>query len=128
MSKFAKYKRMMITIAVAIGANATLAACSSSAGRDVDKSKVTSYQPGVTSCSQIRSELGEPIETSREADGSTNLVYGKATTTIRGSTFIPIVGLFAGGADTKYDFVAIKCDPQGLFASYETKVGKVSSE
>src|SRR5262249_50696154 len=106
----------------------SLSACGASAGRPVDKSKVASYQKGITSCTQIRSDLGPPLETATEADGSKQLTYGKRETTVDGATFIPIIGFFAGGAETDYDFVQIKCDAKDIYVEYKATKGKVSTD
>jgi len=107
---------------------AALAACGASAGREVDKSKVAAYQKGVTSCSQIRTDLGQPLETATDVDGSKQLTYGKTETTLNGATFVPIVGLFAGGAETEYDFVQIKCDARDTYVEYKATKGKVNTD
>ncbi len=105
-----------------------LAACGASSGREVDKSKIATYQKGITPCSQIRADLGQPLETATDADGSKLLTYGKTETTVRGATFIPIVGLFAGGADTEYDFVQIKCDVGDVYVEYKATKGQVGTD
>lgn len=47
-----------------------VAACGATSGREVDKTKVATYQKGVTHCNQIRSDLGAPpLETTTEVDG-----------------------------------------------------------
>jgi hypothetical protein len=94
----------------------------------VDRNKVATFQKGVTSCSQIRTELGEPLETARQADGTKLLTFGKYTSTVRGESFIPIVGIFAGGADTEYDVVEIKCDGGDVFVEYTARKGQVGTD
>lgn len=56
------------------------------------------------------------------------LTYGKYTTTIKGATFVPIVGMFVGGSDTEYDIVQIKCDPADVFTEYKATRGEVGTE
>jgi len=107
---------------------AGLSACGASAGREVDKSKVATYQKGVTPCSQIRTDLGPPLETATDVDGSKQLTYGKTETTLNGATFVPIVGIFAGGAETNYDFVQIKCDAKDTYIEYKATKGKVNTD
>ena len=107
---------------------ASLSACGASAGREVDTSKITTYQQGVTPCSKIRTDLGQPLETATDVDGSKQLTYGRTETTVRGETFIPIVGWFAGGADTDYDFVQIKCDASDVYVEHKATKGRVSTD
>jgi hypothetical protein len=120
--------RQVLTLAIMLSLAGSLSACGASAGREVDKSKVATYQKGVTPCSQIRADLGQPLETATDVDGSKQLTYGKTETTVRGATFIPIVGWFAGGADTDYDFVQVKCDAKDVYVEYKATKGKVNTD
>jgi hypothetical protein len=120
--------RQLTPPALLLALAAALAACGASAGREVDKSKVATYQKGVTSCSQIRADLGQPLETSTDVDGAKQLTYGKTETTLNGATFVPIVGIFAGGAETDYDFVQIKCDAKDIYVEYKATKGKVNTD
>ena len=106
----------------------SLSACGASAGRAVDKSRVATYQKGITPCSQIRADLGQPLETATDVDGSKLLTYGKSETTVNGATFVPIVGLFAGGTQTEYDFVQIKCDASDIYVESKATKGKVNTD
>ena len=105
----------------------TVSACSASAGRDVDKNTLATYQKNVTPCASIVEDLGQPLELVTEADGSRLMTYGKSTSKVRGATFVPIVGLFAGGVDTQYDLVQIKCDAQGVYQEHKSSQGAVST-
>jgi hypothetical protein len=120
--------RQSIASALLLSLAASLSACGASAGREVDKSKLVTYQKGVTPCSQIRADLGQPQETATDVDGSKQLTYGKTETTVRGETFIPIIGGFVGGADTDYDFVQIKCDASDVYVEHKATTGRVSTE
>jgi len=117
-----------LALALLMSLTAWLSACGASSGREVDKSKVATYQKGVTPCSQIRADLGQPLETATDVDGSKQLTYGKTETTVNGATFVPIVGLFAGGAETDYDFVQIKCDAKDVYVEYKATKGTVNTD
>ena len=105
-----------------------LTACGASSGREVDKTKIATFQKGVTTCGQIRADLGPPLETATDVDGSKQLTYGKAESTVRGESFIPLPGPFVGGMDTEYDFVQIKCDVKDVYVEYKATKGTVNTD
>ncbi len=120
--------RHSVAPALLMALAASLSACGASAGREVDKSKVATYQKGVAPCSQIRADLGPALETATDVDGSKQLTYGETETTLNGATFVPIVGIFAGGAETDYDFVQIKCDAKDVYVEYKATKGTVNTD
>jgi len=49
----------------------------------------------------------------RMADGSVLVVYHYAESSVRAASFIPIVGMFAGGADVRANAVSLTFGPDG---------------
>jgi hypothetical protein len=46
---------------------------------------------------------------------------------MKGATFIPMVGMFAGGADTKTKTLVVRLDAAGKVAGYDYSVGGFSA-
>ena len=96
-----------------------LAGCAAS-GVKVSEDQLAQFKPGTTSEAEVMSALGPPNMRMRLQDGSTMLVYSYFEYTTRASTFIPVVGAFAGGADYKSSSVTLTFDSSGKFKSYSS--------
>lgn len=72
-----------------------------SAGRNYDSRKVSQIEKGKTTEAELIQMFGLPTQRGVNSEDQTTMqwVYSEATT--KGATFVPIVGLFAGGVDTK---------------------------
>jgi outer membrane protein assembly factor BamE (lipoprotein component of BamABCDE complex) len=97
----------------AIAAALTLAGCASSGVRITDE-QMSQFKEGQTTQQDVITALGQPTTTMRNADGTTVLMYTYAEARTRGSTFIPIVGAFVGGVDTRSNNVMLTFDQQGV--------------
>lgn len=102
----------MKSIVIAIAALA-LSACASSGVRVTDD-QLSQFQEGQTTKQEVIAALGQPTTTMRNADGTTMIMYTYAEARTRGSTFIPIVGAFTGGVDTRSSNVVLTFDQQGV--------------
>lgn len=96
-----------------------MAGCAST-GVQVDPSRVQSFERGVTTRGQIEAALGRPTMVQTMQDGKTTLTYTYANAQVRPATFIPIVGLFAGGSDVRADSVSIFLDAQGRYEANQS--------
>lgn len=90
-----------------------LTACASSGVRVTDE-QMAQFHEGQTTKQEVIAALGQPTTTMRNADGTTMLMYTYAEARTRGSTFIPIVGAFVGGVDTRSNNVMLTFDQQGV--------------
>ena len=97
----------------AILAALLLSACASSGVRVTDD-QLSQFKEGQTTKQEVITALGQPTTTIRNADGTTMIMYTYAEARTRGSTFIPIVGAFAGGMDTRSNNVVMTFDRQGI--------------
>ncbi len=102
----------MKSIVIAVAALA-LSACASSGVR-VTNDQLSQFKEGQTTKQEVLAALGQPTMTMRNADGTTMIMYTYAEARTRGSTFIPIVGAFAGGVDTRSNNVMLTFDRQGI--------------
>jgi sugar lactone lactonase YvrE len=101
-------------------------ACAS-AGTKVDPNTVASFIKGRTTVAEVQDALGEANGSATRPDGSTVLVYTHARTSVRASTFIPIVGGFVGGADSKSQSVVLRFAPDGTYLDATSATGNVGA-
>ena len=94
-----------------------LSACASY-GNKIDAQYATSIQEGVTTEHEVRKNLGNPFTTGVTPDGLKFYIYTYTQAQTKASTFIPVVGAFAGGADTQTQTLQIWFDKEGKVTSY----------
>jgi outer membrane protein assembly factor BamE (lipoprotein component of BamABCDE complex) len=112
-----------------------IAACALVAGCAATGVKVTDedlafLRTGETTESEVVERLGPPTTRMKLGDGSTFMMYTYAEYSTRASTFIPIVGAFVGGADTKSSHVTLRFDKSGKLidsSSSSTNMGTASN-
>lgn len=97
-----------------------LASGCASTGVQVDQNKLQGFERGVTTRSQIEATLGLPTMVQRMQDGKTVMTYTYANAQVRPETFIPIVGLFAGGTDVRAESVSIFLDAEGRYEATQS--------
>ena len=102
-----------------------LAGCASS-GTKVDPNAVAAFQKGRTTYAEAVAQLGPPTAVSLAPDGSRVAIYSYSRATTRAATFVPVVGLFAGGADVSGQSVALRFAANGTFLDFtstQTQIG-----
>lgn len=111
---------------------ATLSGCAAT-GVKVSDEQASSFVVGQSKEADVVSRLGPPTTRSRNSDGTVVLQYVYAEAQVRAATFVPIVGLFAGGTDVKSNAVTFTFSPDGKLLStssaasnYGTGVGASS--
>jgi outer membrane protein assembly factor BamE (lipoprotein component of BamABCDE complex) len=108
----------------------SLVACSSvdnESGVKVDANKVSQIKKGVTSRAEVEALLGPPTMVSMMPEGRRVLNYTYTATKVEGhataATYIPYVGLFAGGSkaegQTRMQHLQIMVNAQGIVDDYE---------
>jgi outer membrane protein assembly factor BamE (lipoprotein component of BamABCDE complex) len=84
----------------------------SSYGQKIDRNYASSIENGVTTEAQVLKLMGPPTSIGLGGDGLKKLTYMHVASQFKASTFIPIVGLFAGGADTQTTMLIITIDQE----------------
>lgn len=97
----------------------SLAGCASS-GVKISDEKIATLQDGKTTKTEVLASFGQPTSQHRNSDGTSTLIYSHSQTQARAITFVPIVGAFAGGADTTFGSVVLNFDKSGVLSSYST--------
>lgn len=93
-----------------------LAGCSDiTRGQPIDHDRLASFQPGVTTISQVEQSLGPPLEVTHEPAGDTYLKYLYATERFSKYAQIPVVSEFSRRGHAIYDgdTVYLHFDAQG---------------
>jgi outer membrane protein assembly factor BamE (lipoprotein component of BamABCDE complex) len=88
-----------------------LAGCATH-GVQVSADKASQFKPGVATEWDVVTALGQPTSIT-SANGQRMLSYSGAQAQVRPASFIPIIGLFAGGADVRYSMTMFKFGADG---------------
>lgn len=94
-----------------------LAGCAT-AGNKADPAVVSTFEDGVTRCTDIVAKLGKPWVRRARVDGGEFIRYDYAVATARPESYIPVAGFLVGGSDThswKTDFV---CNADGVLVQH----------
>ncbi|HUN52967.1 MAG TPA: outer membrane protein assembly factor BamE [Candidatus Sulfotelmatobacter sp.] len=101
---------------------ALLAACASAGNEKVRTETMASVgakvTKGVTTKDQVKALYGEPMSVSLTDAGGEVWHYAYAHATATAVSFVPIVGLFAGGADVNKNEVVFIFDKNNVVQNY----------
>lgn len=103
-----------------------LAGCGS-AGTEVTRAKAATVIKGKSTRADVIASLGEPNSLTRDSSGRETLHYAYARSTVKPATFIPFIGAFAGGVDTKTSAFDVKLNPQGVVEEYLESQGTMGN-
>ena len=73
---------------------------------------------GTTTATQIKAMYGEPTSVNLSDGGNEIWKYEYSHATVKGATFIPIVGIFAGGTDVNKNEVLFIFDNNKVMQNY----------
>lgn len=104
----------------------TMSACVSS-GTQVKESALTQFQNGVTSETDVIKSLGTPQGVTKSTDGTRVLTYVGMHAQPKAASFIPVVGLFAGGAQTSTSVVTFNFGTDGKLTSMSSNQSQASA-
>ena len=85
-----------------------------SVGRKIDQSAVEKIKKGETTKAQVIQLIGSPDQITKIDGNSTTFTYMFTRVTTKPTTFIPYVGLLAGGADTQNQMLMITFGPDDI--------------
>lgn len=91
---------------------ASLAGCMST-GKQVTPEAALQFKEGVTTEGEILAKLGQPTGMSMQS-GRKFLTYSGMQMQMKGASFIPIVGAFAGGSDYKMSMAIYQIGSNGV--------------
>lgn len=88
-----------------------------SSGTKVSQQQLTQFEVGKTTEAQVIAALGEPTSRSVSTDGTKTDVYQHISAHANAASFIPVVGIFAGGAKSTADTAVLHFDQTGILVS-----------
>lgn len=112
---------------IILAAAAVLLTACAAAGVRVSDDQLATLKVGETTEGAAVSALGAPVTRARLADGTVMLVYSYVETKVRPATLIPIVGAFAGGADSRVSTATLIFDANGKLKSTSSSATQVGS-
>lgn len=109
----------MLPILLALAVDPALAAAPSPAATAaVPQPSPDGFAIGVDTIATVQAKLGRPKASVHSSDGTTIFVYLSARTRVKGATFVPVIGLFAGGAKSHVSTKTFTFDGAGFLKSY----------
>lgn len=95
-----------------------------SMGTKVNEASLAQFHKGVTTEAQVETALGKPETTELDSNGDRMIAYIYSRAQAKAIDFVPIVGLFAGGATGEQTTVTFRFGPNGKLVSYSASSGK----
>lgn len=96
-----------------------------SAGSSLSPDDAAQFKVGVATQDDVRTTLGKPTVVSTNSDGETVLTYSATHSHIKAATFVPIVGMFAGGAKASITYLVFTFGPDGKLTKESTSSSNV---
>jgi outer membrane protein assembly factor BamE (lipoprotein component of BamABCDE complex) len=120
-------RMMVVRMVVMVLAAALLAAGCASAGNPkvAEFNPATQIEYGKTTKAEVRAMLGEPNGIKYGANGKEVWAYTYAQAQAKPATFIPIVGMFAGGFDSSAKKLVFVFDDKGVLQKEGSGEGQI---
>jgi hypothetical protein len=117
---------MRASVLALVVAAASLAASPCAARhKDITPDQVAAFRPGVATYQDVVGALGRPQTEMLDSDGTRTIQYGAIRAHAKAASYIPVVGLFAGGAIGTSSAVAFTFGPDGLLKRYTTQTTRI---
>lgn len=113
-------------LALALVVSLFIAGCASS-GTQVSQNAAMQFKEGVTTEAQIVGKLGPPTGVTISSGGIKTISYTGAQAQVKAATFIPIVGLFAGGSDIVVTTAAYQLGADGVLQKVDYSTANTST-
>jgi outer membrane protein assembly factor BamE (lipoprotein component of BamABCDE complex) len=110
--------------AIVIAAMLALAGCATS-GTKISEGQMATMEKGKTTYAEVIARLGAPMMATKAGDGTQMAVYSFSKSQIAGATFIPVVGMFAGGMKMDGNVVTFTFDQAGVLKDYTTSTSHI---
>ncbi len=111
---------------VAFAIAVVLGGCAAS-GVQVTEQQAQSFQVGRSTYSDVVAALGEPTEVSSSSNGNRVAVYSYSAVASRPQNFIPYIGPYISGYDSKSSAVTFVFDPKGVLQETSSTQNRVGS-
>lgn len=96
---------------------ALICSCATS-GRKINRRSVEELQKGVTTRAEVHRAFGKPQATGLAPDGKKYYMYQYTRAKSKPESFVPVVGLFAGGVDINQKILQIYFDENDIVENF----------
>ncbi len=117
--------KVSIRLAVAI-VILQLVACAASGVR-INEDQLTVLQKGKTTLEDVHRAFGRPTSSTISSSGDRMVSYMYFEIQTRPETFIPIVGGFIGGADSRTTMVTLRFDSTGVLQDFSSTTSEMGT-
>jgi hypothetical protein len=111
---------------VIVAALISLSACAT-VGREIKQDQLADFKKGVTTPEEVVAKLGNPISSSVNSTGVRSLVYVFAHAQARPASFIPFIGPFVGGTDSRSSSVVFVFGADGKMLDYHASQSQMGT-
>lgn len=118
---------MKTFLAVLAAALAVLFSGCASSGTKIDPAAVQRIEKGKTTKAKLLAMFGAPLSASLLGDGREVLVWSYAHARVKAATVIPVVGIFAGGADTDTQTLQVILDERKVVQDFTSNTGRIET-
>ncbi len=94
------------------------------APKAITADQVAAFKPGVANYADVVRAFGRPMTVTTRSDGTTVIAYSVIRDSVKAATFVPVVGLFAGGAKASMSYASFVFGADGVLQSSETSDSK----
>lgn len=109
---------MFRSSAAAVVALALVAGTASA--KPVSSADAAQFQIGSATYDDVTGKLGKPATVTTNSDGTVEIAYASTSTHVKAASFVPVVGLFAGGATGKVSVLKFTFGPDHVLKSTTT--------
>lgn len=88
--------------------------------REITQADLAALKPGVATYAETVAALGRPSSEMLDSAGKRTIAYVTMRTRVKAATFIPYVGLFAGGATSNVSVISLTFGPDGHLSGYQS--------
>jgi hypothetical protein len=108
-----------------LGCVAAFALATAAIAAPISPDQIAQFKVGIASAPDVVAGLGHPMSDQTSSDGSHIMVYSSTRTHAKLASFVPVVGLFAGGATGSVQTVVFNFGADGLLKSTSTNLTTV---
>ena len=101
-----------------------ITSCATTTGKRIDGTKIGEIKKGRTTRTEVISLFGNPENITNSADGTTVFTYSFASAGATPVSYIPVIGLFAGGMNIENESLLITFDENNTVKDYTYSKGK----
>ena len=88
--------------------------------KPITAEQAAQFKVGSATQAEVIGAFGKPGTMAVNSDGTTQITYMASKTSVKAATFVPIVGLFAGGAKGSVSLATFVFDKDGVLKSFST--------